>query len=120
MRILNYLTTLMFLGMATVASASITTGYYHVISYNGKYLTENNSSHTLICSDLAASNYAQVWKLTVSGTSVTFTNALTDYGIVSFWDITTEDPDYTSPTRFYPTETNSVFVFADSEYSSSP
>jgi len=97
------------------ASAAISSGYYRVISYNGKYLTENTSNHTLVCSDLASSNYAQVWYLNVSGTSVTFTNALTDYGIFSFWDVSTQDPNYTSPTNFYPTETNSVFVFADSE-----
>ena len=112
---LRTLFTSLLLLIVGAMSAAITSGYYRVVSYNGKYLTENTSSHKLVCSEKAESNYAQVWYLTVSGTSVTFKNVLTDYGIVSFGDISTEDPNYTSPTRFYPTETGSVFVFADSE-----
>jgi len=59
--------------------AAISTGYYRVKSYNDKYLTENATSHVLVCSDLPASaNYAQVWYLTVSGSDVTLKNALTE------------------------------------------
>ena len=114
MKLRQLLTSLLLLTSGAV-SAALTTGYYHVKSYNGKYLTENTNNHTLVCSDLAANNYAQVWYLTVSGTRVTFKNVLTNYGIVSLWDISTENPSYTSPTNFYPTETDGVYVFADSE-----
>lgn len=60
------------------ASAAITSGYYRIKSYNNKYLTENTTDHTLICSDMMNDNYSQVWYLSVSGTSVTFKNVLTD------------------------------------------
>ncbi len=71
--------TSLFLVLGGIASAAITTGYYRIKSYNDKYMTENTSDHTLVCSDLASStNYAQVWYLNVSGSSVTMKNALTD------------------------------------------
>ena len=60
------------------AASALDSGYYRIISYNSKYLTENTNSHALICSDLSESNYAQVWYLNVSGTSVTFKNVLTE------------------------------------------
>ncbi len=44
------LTTLALLLIAGVASAAIQSGYYRVKSYNDKYLTENISNHTLVCS----------------------------------------------------------------------
>ena len=75
---------------------ALESGYYRVKSYNNKYLTENTSSHTLICSDLASSNYAQVWLLTVNGTNVTFRNVLTDRYI--YW--------VNSDTQYY-TDSNS-------------
>ena len=70
--------TLLLLLIAGVSSAALTSGYYRVISYNNKYLTENTSSNTLICSDLMSNSYSQVWYLNVSGSNVTFKNALTD------------------------------------------
>ena len=112
---LRTLFTSLLLLIAGMAFAAVSSGYYRIKSYNDKYLTENTSNHTLVCSDEMDGNYSQVWQITVSGTSLTFTNVLTGYGIVSFEGIQTEDPNYTSPTRFYPTETSSVFVFADSE-----
>lgn len=61
------------------AFAAIESGYYRIKSYNNKYLTENNNSHVLVCSDeLTAGSYAQVWRLTVSGTNVTLQNVLTE------------------------------------------
>ena len=60
------------------AASALNSGHYRVVSYNGKYLTENTSNHTLVCSDLAEGNYAQVWYLDVNETSVSFKNVLTD------------------------------------------
>ena len=79
----------MLLLLVASASAAISSGYYRVVSYNGKYLTENTSNHTLVCSDLASTaNYAQVWKLIpVDATHVRIQNALTDryiYGANQF------------------------------------
>ena len=74
--------TLFFLALSlfvcSSASAAITSGYYRIVSYNSKYMTENTKSQTVICSDKNDYNYAQVWYLTVSGTNVTLKNALTD------------------------------------------
>ena len=67
----------MLLLMTSVASATITSGYYRLKSYNDKYMTENTSSHILVCSDLMTGNYAQVWYLNVNGSDVTLKNALT-------------------------------------------
>ena len=79
MKYLKQLLVLMMVCACGTASAAITTGYYRIKSYNDKYLTENTSSHTLVCSDLASTtNYAQVWYLSVSGSNVTLKNALTD------------------------------------------
>ena len=72
------LITLALLLIAGVASAAIQSGYYRVKSYNGKYLTENISNHTLVCSDLRDGNYTQVWDLNVDGSDVTIKNALTE------------------------------------------
>lgn len=69
----------MLLCTSAWVSAAITSGYYYVKSYNGKFMTENISSHVLVCSDMGSStNYLQVWYLSVSGSSVTLKNALTD------------------------------------------
>ncbi len=79
MKYLKQLLVLILVCAFSTASAAITSGYYYVKSYNDKYLTENISSHALVCSDLGTStNYLQVWYLSVSGSSVTFKNALTD------------------------------------------
>ena len=66
---------LLLLGVGHVFA--LESGYYRVKSYNNKYLTENTSSHTLICSDLMESSYSQVWYLGVSGSDVTMMNVLT-------------------------------------------
>lgn len=77
--IMRKLIILALLLLTEVASAAVSTGYYRVKSYNGKYLTENNKSHILVCSDQATpDNFAQVWYLDISGSNVTLKNALTD------------------------------------------
>ena len=69
----------LLLGVAGAIHASVTSGYYYIKSYNGKYLTENKSSQTLICSDLMTPvSYSQVWYLSMSGSSVSIKNVLTD------------------------------------------
>ena len=68
---------LLLLLVSGVASA-LNSGYYRVMSYNGKYLTENTSNNTLVCSDLMSDSYSQVWYLDVNETSVSFKNVLTD------------------------------------------
>lgn len=74
--------TLFFLALSLFVcsspSAAITSGYYRIVSYNSKYMTENTKSQTVICSDKNENSYAQVWYLTKSGTNVTLKNALTD------------------------------------------
>ena len=44
----RFLFTLVFLLFAGMQTKAITTGYYRVVSYNGKYLTENSNSHALV------------------------------------------------------------------------
>ena len=100
MKLRTLLTTLLLL-IAGAASAAITSGYYHILSYNGKYMTENISDHTLVCSDLATpTNYAQVWYITVSGSSVTFKNALTNRYILfsnsAYTTNTTQNTNFTA------------------------
>lgn len=73
----NYIFALLLL-MTGEAAATITSGYYRVKSYNSKYMTEVAGSRTLVCSNYDAEDYAQVWKLTVNGSEITFRNALTD------------------------------------------
>ena len=103
------LTTLLLL-LAGTASA-LESGYYRIVGYNGKYLTENISSHTMVCSDLASSNsYAQVWYLTVNGTNVSIKNTLTDRYIFSIDD---SGCFYTYPTEKYliAGESENVYTF---------
>ncbi|MBQ6190923.1 MAG: exo-alpha-sialidase [Bacteroidaceae bacterium] len=111
MKLRTLLTTLLLL-IAGAASAAITSGYYHILSYNGKYMTENISDHTLVCSDLATpTNYAQVWYITVSGSSVTFKNALTNrYILFSNSAYTTNT---TQKTSFTANESSGVYTFAN-------
>ena len=90
------LLTIALLLMGVGHAFALDSGYYRLKSYNNKYLTENTSSHTLICSDLASTSYAQVWLLTVNGSNVTFRNVLTDRYI--YW--------VNSDTQYY-TDTNS-------------
>lgn len=115
MKLRKLLTTaLLLIAVGGFASAAITSGYYRIISYNSKYLTENTSSHELICSDLIDGNYSQVWYLNVSGTSVTFTNVLTDRYVQGSttlykqWVTTTTSNDFTMG------ESSGVCTFANS------
>ena len=106
---------LLFLLGGITSQAAITTGYYYVKSYNNKYLTENTSSHSLICSDLMEGNYSQVWYLAVDGTNVTFKNALTDYVIIpSFEDnsmIAVSPSEWSAQKFTVAEETGSVYTF---------
>ncbi|MBE6255411.1 MAG: hypothetical protein E7105_07870 [Prevotella sp.] len=77
MKIKNLLITAMLLLGVSSASATITSGYYRIKSYNDNYLTEVQSGDPLICGSLNSDNYAQVWYMTVDGTSVTIRNAVT-------------------------------------------
>ncbi|MBO7069498.1 MAG: M60 family metallopeptidase [Bacteroidaceae bacterium] len=99
------LTSLLLL-ITGVVSAAITTGYYRIVSYNGKYMTENTNSHTLVCSDFIEGNYSQVWYLNISGTNVTFKNALTDKYIQG-------QASYSS--QYSTGATQQTFVMAESE-----
>ena len=79
MKLRGVLFALLLLLCGEAAMAVISTGYYRVKSYNDKYLTENITSHALVCSDLSSyTNYAQVWYLAVSGSNVTLKNVLTE------------------------------------------
>ena len=77
MKIKNLLITAMLLLGVSSASATITSGYYRIKSYNDNYMTEVQSGDPLICGNLNSDNYAQVWYLTVDGTGVTIRNAVT-------------------------------------------
>lgn len=99
------------------AFAGITSGNYLIKSYNGKYMTENTSSHALLCTDRAESNYAQVWTLTANSNYVTFKNALTGNVIVFSWDANayvTDAPGSSNAKYFYPVESDGVYTFAES------
>ena len=77
MKIKNLLITAMLLLGVSSASATITSGYYRIKSYNDNYMTEVQSGDPLICGNLNSDNYAQVWYMTVDGTGVTIRNAVT-------------------------------------------
>ncbi len=102
---------LFLLSGVQTSQATITTGYYRVVSYNGKYLTENTNNHSLVCSDLVEGNYSQVWYLAADGgTNVSIKNALTDRYI--YW-IDDDGHFYTDPStrNFTVGENNDVFTF---------
>ena len=62
--------------LAGAAHAELTTGYYCIKSHNSLLLTENTSSHSLVCSDaVTPTNYSQVWYIDAS--KGTLQNALT-------------------------------------------
>ncbi len=105
------LTTLALLLIAGVASAAIQSGYYRVKSYNDKYLTENISNHTLVCSDLRDGNYTQVWYLTVNGSNVTFQNALTERYVQSQNNASYQFTTEATPFSFTVGEDNSTYTF---------
>ena len=76
MKIRSLIIPLLLLLHGEAAVAAIETGIYRIKSYNDKYLTENTSSHVLVCSDLNKDNYAQVWTVNVSDNGVQLVNAL--------------------------------------------
>ena len=117
MRLKTFGTAILLFFITLATQAAITSGYYHVISYNGKYLTENTSSHTLVCSDLASSSYAQVWYLNVSGTNVTFKNALTDRYIKGQGSAGYQYSTDTNSTDFVIGEDESTYTFKYDPYS---
>ncbi|MBQ7472322.1 MAG: glycoside hydrolase N-terminal domain-containing protein [Prevotella sp.] len=108
---------LFLLSGVQTSQATITTGYYRVVSYNGKYLTENTSSHSLICSDLMTNNYSQVWYLSVDGTNVTFKNALTDRYVKGQLNVSYQYETETSITAFTWEENDNVYTFKYDPYS---
>ncbi len=105
------LTTLALLLIAGVASAAIQSGYYRVKSYNDKYLTENISNHTLVCSDLLDGNYTQVWYLNVNASNVTFKNALTERYVQSQNNASYQFTTEATPFSFTVGEENSTYTF---------
>lgn len=79
MKNLKMLWMMLFLLTGMMASAAVNSGYYYIKSYNNCYITENTTDHTLICSGKSTpTDYAQVWYLSVSGTTVTIKNTLTN------------------------------------------
>jgi len=103
---------LLFVGVAE--SSAINTGYYRVKSYNDKYLTENISNHTLVCSDLMTENYAQVWYLDVN--NVTLKNALTERYIQNMTAIETNFFTDSQPFTFTLGEDGSIVTFANTSW----
>lgn len=113
MKLKNLLTAAMLLLMTSVASATITSGYYRLKSYNNKYMTENTSSHILVCSDLMTENYTQVWYLDVNGSNVTLKNALTERYIQSMTDFETNFFTNSQSFTFTLGEDGSIVTFAN-------
>ena len=105
------LITLALLLIAGVASAAIQSRYYRVKSYNDKYLTENVSNHTLVCSDLRDGNYTQVWYLNVNGSNVTLKNALTERYVQSQNNASYQFTTEATPFSFTVGEDNSTYTF---------
>jgi len=63
------------------AQLTVSSGNYRIYSnaYDGKYVTENSSSHTLVTGARSDNNYAQVWFLDINADGeVTIKNVLTD------------------------------------------
>jgi len=105
--------------LATTAHATLTTGYYRLVSYNGKYLTENTNTYKLVCSDLGSS-YSQVWHLDVSGTTVTLQNVLTERYIKGQGVSSYQYETSTTPTSFTIGQDNDVYTFKYDPYNFSP
>lgn len=63
------------------AQLTVSSGNYRIYSnaYDGKYVAENSSSHTLVTGARSDNNYAQVWFLDINADGeVTIKNVLTD------------------------------------------
>ena len=108
-------TALLLLG-ATAASATITSGHYRIVSHNGKYLTENTNNHTLVCSDLAEGNFAQVWYVDVDGSNVKLQNTLTTRYIKGQGSVSSQYTTDTNSTDFTLGEDNGVYTFKYDPY----
>ena len=78
MRPLKFICLLALLSITVMASAAVASGYYRIVSYNSKYMTENVGSHMLVCSDLTADDYSQVWELSVANGKTTIKNVLSE------------------------------------------
>ena len=115
MKLRTLLTTLL-LTTAGAVSAALTSGYYRIVSYNGKYLTENTSSNALICSDLMSDNYSQVWYLNVSGTNVTIQNALTDRYVKGEGSYSVQYYTATYTSTFTLAESDGAYTFQYGDY----
>ena len=105
---LKPLLALLLLGISSVVSAALTSGYYRIKSncYDGRYIAENVSSQTLATTAKAESNYAQVWDLSVSGSNVTIRNVLTDRYVQS----------QTQPSAYYATGVSDYpFTYSESD-----
>ena len=114
MKIKALLTSFLLL-IAGTASADLTSGYYRIKSnaYDGRYMGENYSSHQLLTTtNPSASNYAYVWYINVSGSSVTLKNALTDRYIQKQESLSSNYSTSTSSASFTISQT-SPYTFAD-------
>ena len=116
MKLKNLLTTALLLLGATAASATITSGHYRIVSHNGKYLTENTNNHTLVCSDLAEGNFAQVWYVDVDGSNVKLQNTLTTRYIKGQGSVSSQYTTDTNSTDFTLGEDNGVYTFKYDPY----
>ena len=109
------LLSLLSLFITGTASAALTSGYYYVKSYNGKYLTENKSSQTLICSDLITpTNYSQVWY--IDATTGTLLNMLTYHYIQGQGSFSQQYTTGTAEQRFTIAESGGIVTFQWDSY----
>jgi hypothetical protein len=115
MKPLKSFVTLLLLSISVVASAAITSGYYRIKSsvYDNHYITENTNNHTLVTSALAADNYAQVWYLSVSGSSVSIKNVLSDRYVNATSNYSVIYPTGTSSRSFTYAESSGAYTFAE-------
>nr|MCR5780496.1 M60 family metallopeptidase [Bacteroidaceae bacterium] len=113
---LKHLWTLLLLLLTTVTAWAVNTGTYRVVSYNGKYLTENTSSHALVCSDLIEGSYSQVWRLTVNGSNVTLQNVLTERYITGQGSFSQPYSTGNANQTFTISESDSKFTFEYDPY----
>ncbi len=109
------LLSLLSLFITGTACAALTSGYYYVKSYNGKYLTENKSSQTLICSDLITpTNYSQVWY--IDATTGTLLNMLTSHYIQGQGTFSQQYTTGTAEQRFTIAESGGIVTFQWDSY----
>lgn len=98
------------------ASAAITSGYYRIKSnyYDGRYIGENTSSHTLHTStDISSSDYTYVWYISVNNSTVTIKNAVSDRYVQRLDTKSTQYSTATSSANFTMSQSGNVYTFAD-------